>query len=102
MAKMSGKIAGLLCAAALFLSGCVTIGRDFSTAPVTSIKQNVTTQREIFSYFGEPYKKGWEDGYETWSYLYNYWELGQLRESKELTVVFNKDNTVRTYSFNSK
>ena len=73
-----------------------------STTPVADIKQNVTTQRDIFSYFGEPVRKGIENGYETWTYSYSYWELAQLQDSKELTVVFNKDNTVRSYSFSAK
>ena len=86
----------------LLFSGCMTVGRDFASAPVSNIEINTTTQREIFSYFGEPYRKGIENGYESWSYLYNYWELGQLKDSKELTVVFNKDNTVRHYSYNAR
>ena len=86
----------------LFLAGCVYLGRDFNTTPVKSIQNNVTTQREIFNYFGEPYRKGLENGYETWTYSYNYWEFGQLRESRELGVVFNRDNTVRSYSFTAK
>jgi hypothetical protein len=28
--------------------------------------------------------------------------MGQLRESKELYVVFDKDNTVKSYSFTTK
>ena len=75
---------------------------DFPTAPVKSIQNNVTTQREIFNYFGEPERRGLENGYETWTYSYNYYELGQLRDSKELYVVFDKDNTVRSYSFTGK
>jgi hypothetical protein len=82
--------------------GCMTVGRDFASAPVNTIELDKTGQREVFSYFGEPYRKGIENGYETWSYLYNYWELGQLRDSKELTVVFNKDQTVRSYSYNAR
>jgi hypothetical protein len=69
------------------------------TGPVKSIQPNVTMQREIFGYFGEPLRRGLENGNETWSYSYNYYELGQLRDSKELYIVFNKDNTVRSYSF---
>jgi hypothetical protein len=85
-----------------FISGCFYLGRDFSTAPVKSIENNVTTQKEIFNYFGEPMRHGLENGYETWTYSYDYYELGQLRDSKELYVVFNKDNTVRSYSFTAK
>jgi len=84
----------------LILSGCLYMGRDFVTTPVRSIENNVTTQREIFS--GEPIRKGLENGYETWTYSYQYYELAQLRDSKELYVVFNKDNTVRSYSFTAK
>jgi outer membrane protein assembly factor BamE (lipoprotein component of BamABCDE complex) len=91
----------LAMAAAVLLSGCWSVGRDFAATPVKNIQQNVTTQREVFSYFGEPYKKGIENGFETWHYYYHYWELGQLRDSRELTVTFNKDGTVRSYTYSS-
>lgn len=86
----------------LVLSGCVTYGRDFGTTPVRDIQTNTTTQREIFGLFGEPVRKGLDSGYETWTYSYHTYQLGQLVASKELYVVFNKDNTVRSYSFTSK
>ena len=66
------------------------------------IENNVTTQKEVFGYFGEPGRRGLENGYETWIYSYQYYELGQLRDLKELYVVFNKDSTVKSYSFNSR
>ena len=92
----------LLFFAIFFLYSCMTVGRDFPTVPVKEIQINTTTQKEIFGSFGEPVRKGLENGYETWSYSYHYYELGQLRDSKELYVVFNKDSTVRNYSFRSK
>lgn len=97
---MRYKLGGLILP--LILSGCIYYGRDFATTPVKNIQNNVTTQREIFSYFGEPMRKGLENGYETWTYSYHYYELVQLRDSKELYIVFNKDNTVRSYSFTAK
>ena len=86
----------------LLLSGCIYYGRNFPTTSVKSITNNVTTQREIFTNFGEPDRRGLENGYETWTYSYQYYEMGQLRESKELYLVFEKDNTVKSYSFTSK
>jgi len=83
----------------ILVSGCIYTGRDFSAPQVKSIENNVTTQKEIFSYFGEPVRRGLENGYETWTYSYQYYELGQLRDFKDLYVVFNKDNTVHSYSF---
>jgi len=86
----------------LFLWGCVTYGRDFPVYPVKNIETNVTTQKEIFAHFGEPVRKGLDSGYETWTYSFHSYEMGQLRDSKELYVVFNKNATVRSYSFTSK
>ena len=77
-------------------------GRNFLTTPVKDIANNVTTQREIFANFGEPGRKDLENGYETWTYSYQYYEMGQLREAKDLYIAFDKNNTVRSYSFNSK
>ena len=86
----------------LLVSGCFYTGRDFPTAPVRKIENDVTTQKDVFGYFGEPARQGLENGYETWIYSYQYYELGQLRDLKELYVVFNKNNTVRSYSFNAR
>jgi hypothetical protein len=86
----------------LVLAGCMTVGRDFATRPVRSIQNNVTTQDEVYTNFGEPVRRGLEDGLETWTYSYQYYEFAQLRDSKELHVVFNKDNTVRSYSFTAR
>lgn len=77
-------------------------GPGFSRAPVRTIENDVTTQKEIFGYFGEPARKGLENGYETWTYSYQYYELGQLRDFKDLYVIFNRDNTVRTYSYSGR
>jgi hypothetical protein len=84
---------------ALCFSGCFYQGRNFDISPVKTIRNDVTTQREIYADFGEPLRRGLENGLETWFYSYQYYELGQLRDSKDLYVVFNKDNTVRSYSF---
>lgn len=92
----------LLCLLLLGLSGCLAVGRDFAATPVRNIQNNTTTQNEVFASFGEPVRRGLENGLETWTYSYHYYEFGQLRDSKELHVVFNKDNTVRSYSFTTR
>jgi hypothetical protein len=92
----------LLCVLLLALSGCLAVGRDFATTPVRNIQNNVTTQNEIFTNFGEPMRRGVENGLESWTYSFHYYEFGQLRDSKELHVVYNKDNTVRSYSFTAR
>jgi len=84
-----------------FLVGCNLYGRDFSPTQVKSIQNNVTTQSEIFGMFGEPVQKGLESGYETWTYAYQSYSLFEGLRTKNLYIVFNKDNTVRSYSFTS-
>ena len=86
----------------LALSGCFAVGRDFATNPVLNIQNDSTTQNEVFSSFGEPVRRGLENGLETWTYSFDRYEFGQLRDSKELHLVFNKDNTVRSYSFTAR
>ena len=86
----------------LALSGCMALGRDFATTPVRNIQNNITTQNEVFANFGEPVRRGLENGLETWTYSYYYYELAQLKDSKELHIVFNKDNTVLSYSFTAR
>jgi hypothetical protein len=92
----------LFCVLLFALSACFGVGRDFATTPVRNIQNNTTTQDEVFTAFGEPVRRGLENGLETWTYSYNYYEFGQLRDSKELHVVFNKDRTVRSYSFTAR
>lgn len=92
----------VLSAFVLQWSGCLYYGRDFPVTPVREIKNNVTNQREIYAAFGEPDRRGLENGYEIWIYSYQFYELAQLRESKELVVVFNGDQTVRSYSYTGK
>jgi len=86
----------------LALSGCMALGRDFATTPVRNLQNNITTQNEVFANFGEPVRRGLENGFETWTYSYQYYQLAQLKDSKELHIVFNKDNTVLSYSFTAR
>jgi hypothetical protein len=98
-ALVDGPLLGL---AALLFSGCIHYGRDFPVTPVQEIKNNVTTQGEIFANFGEPDRRGLENGYEVWIYSYQSYELAQLRASKELVISFDRDKTVRSYSYTGK
>ncbi len=87
----------------LFLLGCIPVGRDFPTVPVKEIQANVTTKNQIFASFGEPIEQGVETGgYETWTYYHILYTVGGIQTRKQLQVTFNKDNTVRGYSFTTK
>ena len=91
----------LLALAGGLAAGCMTVGRNFASASVPGIERGVSTKQDIQNQFGEPFRKGLDDGYESWSYVYNQWSMLSQTRSKDLYVVFNKDGTVRSYTFNS-
>ncbi|HEX9878985.1 MAG TPA: hypothetical protein VGB25_02185 [Candidatus Binatia bacterium] len=84
---------------AVYAGGCIGRGREFPTAPVSSIRPNMTTKQEIFSAFGEPVEKGIDTGFETWTYYY--YTLGQGFGGKRLNIIFNPDGTVRNYAYSA-
>lgn len=86
----------------IFLAGCVEFGRDFPSVPIQSIQPNVTTKEQIFASFGEPVEKGLDTGYETWTYYRYEYGLGGVQAQKRLQITFNKDGTVRNYSYTSR
>jgi hypothetical protein len=59
---MYGRLACL--AFFILVSGCIYTGRDFAATQVENIENNVTTQKEIFSYFGEPFAEAWKTAME--------------------------------------
>lgn len=93
-------VAGLL-SVLLLNPGCFTVGSNFVSAPVKKIDKGVTTKAEIKKYFGDPFRSGLDDGYESWTYVYNRWSPLSQARSKDLYIVFNKDGTVRSYTYNS-
>jgi len=82
-------------------TGCFTVGRNFVSTPVKRIEKGVTTKADVKKEFGEPFRTGLDDGYESWTYVYNRWTPISQTRSKDLYIVFNKDGTVRSYTFNS-
>jgi SmpA / OmlA family len=86
---------------ALVMLGCFTVGRNFASAPVTQIEKGVTTKTEIKQWFGDQFRTGLDDGYESWTYIYSSWTGFSQTNSKDLYIIFNKDGTVRSYAYNS-
>ncbi len=100
--KRTGSVfAWALLAITIAASGCMGVGRNFTAGPVKQIEKGVTTKEDIEKTFGDPFRKGLDDGYESWNYVYNRWTLFGQTRSKDLYIVFNKDGTVRGYTFNS-
>jgi hypothetical protein len=93
----------LNCAAFLILSfsGCANVGHDFPTDRVTEIHINQTTQEQIRSMFGPPWRIGLEDGVVTWTYGKYHYSLFSETTTKDLVVRFDKNGVVTSYTFNT-
>lgn len=92
----------LFCSVVVTLcSGCATVGRDFPDYRVREIQINHTTQSEIRSMFGSPWRVGIEDSQPTWTYgRYRYQAFGPA-STKDLVIRFDEHDTVTSYTFNT-
>ncbi|MDC0229547.1 outer membrane protein assembly factor BamE [Deltaproteobacteria bacterium] len=85
----------------LFVSGCITLGKDFPEANVSSVTIGVTTKNEIRRLFGSPWLSGVQDGQPAWTYgSYDYSLFGE-RKAKDLVVQFDDQAKVSSFTFST-
>ena len=87
---------------ALALSGCagLQVGREFPSPDAAQIKTDVTDKTRLLTLFGEPYQVGIDSGDQTWRWFYAQ-RSASSTITKDLTVRFNSNGTVKSYSFTS-
>ncbi|MGH7383622.1 MAG: hypothetical protein ACREKG_00485 [Candidatus Rokuibacteriota bacterium] len=93
-------LAGLVALA--LVAGCVSVrfGRDFPSPDASSIVAGKTDRATLQRMFGEPYQVGLDSGDATWRWFYGQRDRG-TEVSKDLTVRFNAEGLVKSYSFTS-
>ena len=102
MTDLRARVRALAAVGALsLLAACFSVGSQFPSAPVGKIEKGVTTKKQVRRMFGEPFRTGVDAGYETWEYNYGRWQIWGTTKSKALMFIFNKDGTVRTYTYTS-
>jgi hypothetical protein len=94
-------ILGMALLFTLFFSGCATVGRDFPAYQVPRIKIGETTQTDIRSMFGPPWRVGIEDGTKTWTYGRYRYGLFAEASTQDLVVRFNDNGIVTSYTYNT-
>jgi outer membrane protein assembly factor BamE (lipoprotein component of BamABCDE complex) len=84
------------------VAGCISIkfGREFPSPDPKMITVGKTDKAYLQRIFGDPYQVGLDSGDQTWRWFYGQRESG-AEISKDLTVRFNPDGTVKTYAFTS-
>ena len=84
----------------IFLASCYgTVGKNFDSSDLKSIQNNVTSQEEIFERLGTPFKKGIENGHVIWTYQFDQWNAVGPTRSKDLVILFDKENIVEAYRY---
>ena len=91
-----------LLVAALAGTGCLSMkfGRDFPSPDRQLIVVGKTDKAALERIFGEPYQIGLDSGDQTWRWFYGQRE-SNTELSKDLSVRFNADGTVKAYAFSS-
>jgi hypothetical protein len=94
------RVCLILPLASLMVSGCLTVGDEF-TSEVTWIQKDKTTRKEVEGKVGQPFRVGYDTGLLTYTYAFYRYSVFRPTRTKDLTVRFNKDSTVHSYSFAS-
>ena len=90
-----------LLALCMFVVGCGSVGKNFDSSQVNNIQNNVTTQIDILNWFGVPHKEGKENNHTMWTYQLDTWQLIGDGQSKGLVILFNDNNIVKAYRYES-
>jgi hypothetical protein len=87
---------------ALGLTACAAlrVGKEFPSPDPAQIKLNATDKAALVQIFGEAYQAGIDSGDLTWRWFYAQ-SGASTTMSKDLTVRFNANGTVKSYSFTS-
>ncbi|OGS21520.1 MAG: hypothetical protein A2252_00070 [Elusimicrobia bacterium RIFOXYA2_FULL_39_19] len=84
-----------------FVSSCITVGKQFQTGSIPGITIGKTTQKDLETSYGKPYRQGVDDGDLTWTYLYYKLNLVGEKYTRDLYIRFDKAGTVKSYSYNT-
>jgi hypothetical protein len=93
----------VVCLMALtMVTGCISLkfGREFPSPEAKSIVAGKTNKASLERMFGAPYQIGLDSGDQMWRWFYGERESGG-ETSKDLTIRFNADGTVKSYAFSS-
>ena len=82
------------------LSSCLTIGKRFPSR-LDWIEKDKTTLKDVKLVLGKPSAVGNSGGTETWTYAYYSYTFWYMPRFKELKFYWNKDQTIKHYSFTS-
>ena len=99
--QLPAVMLGLSAVLVMFFTGCATVGQDFPVTSVSEIEIGKTTQTEIRTMFGSPWRVGIEDGQRTWTYGNYSYGLFREKTAKDLAIRFDDRDVVASYTFST-
>ncbi len=85
----------------LLASGCASIGHQFPAGQVSSIRIGETTQNDIYTMFGAPWRTGLDNGMKTWTYGDYHYNLFSDNSAEDLVIKFDKRSVVSSFTYNT-
>lgn len=93
--------AALVFSSLFLLSACASIGHEFPAGQVSTIRIGESTQNDIYTTFGAPWRTGIDNGMKTWTYGNYYYSLFSDGETEDLVIKFDNRGVVLSYVFNT-
>jgi hypothetical protein len=90
-----------LITAAGLMAGCATVGNDFPDDFASHLTIGKTTRAQVEQTLGKPFRTGLDSGSPSATYMYYHLGLFVDPVTKDLTVTYAPDGTVKSYTFNS-
>lgn len=85
----------------VLLTGCASVGHEFPAGQVSTIKIGQTTQNDIYTTFGTPWRTGLDNGMKTWTYGHYRYSLFGEGSTEDLVIKFDPRGVVSSYVFNT-
>jgi hypothetical protein len=85
----------------LLSSGCASVGHEFPASQVSTIRIGETTQNDIYTTFGSPWRTGIENGMKTWTYGNYHYSFFNEGSTEDLVIKFDNRGVVSSYVFNT-
>ncbi|OYV18947.1 MAG: hypothetical protein CG441_946 [Methylococcaceae bacterium NSM2-1] len=98
---LRGTFRGLALLMVLLFSGCASIGHEFPAGQISTIHIGETTQNDIYTTFGKPWRTGIDNGMKTWTYGNYQYSLFSDHSAEDLVIKFDKRNVVSAFVFNT-
>ncbi len=92
---------GLALLTVLSASGCASIGHEFPSGQVSALRIGETTQNEVYTTFGTPWRTGLDSGMKTWTYGNYRYSLFDDSSTEDLVIKFDKRGIISAFTYNT-